>query len=264
MRGRRTNREKKKTKTAKSTRRALLKIDGQPVEIVLRINPRARRYIVKVDPSTGEVSVVSPSSRSLERALAFARKEREWIAEQLAGILPPVALEIGAPIMLHGVEHVVLADDGGQGDLFRGPVWVDSHARHPTIRATGRPEHAPRRVLDWLKRQARISIDARAVEYAKALGVRPKHITIRDTSSRWGSCSSTRNISFSWRLILAPPFVLDYVVAHEIAHLRELNHEPRFWRLVEELVPEMKRAQDWLEEKGTMLHRYAPRQRVVG
>ena len=108
---------------AAGVRRALLKIDGQTVEIVLRINPRARRYIVKVDPSSGEVSVVAPSSRSLERALAFARKERDWIAEQLADILPPVPLELGAPVMLHGIEHVVRPGEGGEGDQGRGPVW---------------------------------------------------------------------------------------------------------------------------------------------
>lgn len=251
-----------KTKVA-GTRRALLKIDGQTVEIVLRINPRARRYIVKVDPSSGEVSVVAPSSRSLERALAFARKERDWIAEQLADILPPVPLEFGAPVMLHGIEHVVRPSEGGESDGGRGPVWIDDAAIHPTIRVRGRPEHAPRRVLDWLKRRARKRIDERVCEYARTLGVRPKRVTIRDTSSRWGSCSSERNLSFSWRLILAPPFVLDYVVAHEIAHLRELNHEPRFWRLVATLVPGTDEAQNWLSEKGAMLHRYVPRRHAI-
>ena len=256
------NRKKEKKKAA-GARRALLKIDGQTVEIVLRINPRAHRYIVKVDPSSGEVCVVAPSSRSLERALAFARKERDWIAEQLADILPSMPLELGAPLMLHGIEHVLRQSKGGESDRGRRPVWIDDAATHPTIRVRGRPEHAPRPVLDWLKRRARKRIDERACEYAHTLGVQPKRITIRDTSSRWGSCSSDRNVSFSWRLILAPPFVLDYVVAHEIAHLRELNHEPRFWRLVATLVPGTDEAQDWLSEKGTMLHRYAPRRRAI-
>src|SRR5258705_480707 len=134
---------------ARRVKRELLKIDGKSIEVILRTNPRARRFIVKVDPSSGELSV------------------------------------------------------------------------------------------------------------------RPKRITIRDTSSRWGSCSSARSLSFSWRLILAPPAVLEYVVAHEVAHLRELNHKPRFWRLVETLVPDIEKSQAWLSTQGAMLHRYAPRTRPV-
>jgi hypothetical protein len=118
-------------------------------------------------------------------------------------------------------------------------------------------------VLDWLKREARRKIDERVSWYAEQLGVRPRRITIRDTSSRWGSCSSARSLSFSWRLILAPPAVLDYVVAHEVAHLRELNHKPRFWRLVASLGPEVDDSQAWLSEHGALLHRYAPRARAL-
>jgi predicted metal-dependent hydrolase len=244
----------------KAAARALLKIDGKTVEIVLRANPRARRFIVKVDPSTGEVSVVAPSSRSLDRALDFARKEKEWIADRLADIPEPVPLVLGAPILLRGVEHVIRP-----GEYFdngrRGPVWIDRDGFRPALRVGGRPEHASRRLLDWLKKEARARIGERATEYAEVLGVKPRRITIRDTSSRWGSCSSTRTLSFSWRLILAPTFVLDYVVAHELCHLREMNHGPRFWELVESIVPNIERPQAWLSENGALLHRYAPRAR---
>ncbi len=255
-------RAKTKKRNAKSrATRALLKIDGRTVEISLRANPRARRFIVKVDPSTGEVSVVAPSSRSLTHALDFARKEKNWIADRLADVPHPIPLALGAPIMFRGALHVVRMHERGRaGD--HAPVVIDRDASRPVIRVGGHPEHAPRRVLDWLKREARRRIEERVAEYALTLGVHPKRITIRDTSSRWGSCSSTRCLSFSWRLILAPPFVLDYVVAHEVAHLRELNHEPRFWRLVDTLVPHVARAQTWLGDNGAHLHRYAPRQRA--
>ncbi len=198
--------------------RALLKIDGRSVEVILRADPRARRFIVKVDPSTGEVSVVAPSSRSLERALEFAKKERDWIGERLANVPEPVRLALGASVLFKGVEHVIRSCDGGNG-----PVWIDRDAVRPTIRVAGAPEHTTRRLIDWFKKEARKRIEDKVAEYSLALGVNPKRITIRDTSSRWGSCSSTRSLSFSWRLILAPPHVLDYVVAHEVAHLRELN-----------------------------------------
>jgi predicted metal-dependent hydrolase len=236
----------------------LLKIDGKSVEIILRTNPRARRFIVKVDPATGEVSVVAPSPRSFDRALDFARKEKDWIAGRLADVPEPVQLELGSAILFKGVEHVIRSGEG-KGT----PVWIDRDTPRPTIRVGGHSEHAQRRLMDWLKREARRKIDERVAEYAALLGVRPKRITIRDTSSRWGSCSSARSLSFSWRLILAPPAVLDYVVAHEVAHLRELNHRPRFWRLVELLVPEIEKSQAWLSDHGALLHRYAPRQRPV-
>jgi hypothetical protein len=251
---RKKNRDEGIARPATRIKRELLKIDGKSVEVILRTNPRARRFIVKVDPATGEVSVVAPSSRSFERALDFARKEKDWIAGRLADVPEPVSLDIGSTIMFKGVEFAIRS-----GETRGAPVWIDRDSMRPTIRVGGRPEHVSRRLLDWLKREARKKIDERVAEHAAALGVRPKRITIRDTSSRWGSCSSARSLSFSWRLILAPPAVLDYVVAHEVAHLRELNHKPRFWRLVETLVPDIERSQAWLSEHGALLHRYAPR-----
>jgi predicted metal-dependent hydrolase len=243
---------------AHRVKRELLKIDGKSIEVILRTNPRARRFIVKVDPSTGEVSVIAPSSRSFDRALDFARKEKDWIAGRLADVPQPVQLDLGSVVMFKGVEHAIRSGDG-KGS----PVWIDRDGARPAIRVGGRPEHAARRLLDWLKREARKRIDERVTTYATALSVHPKRITIRDTSSRWGSCSSARSLSFSWRLILAPPSVLDYVVAHEVAHLRELNHKPRFWRLVETLVPEIQKSQAWLSMHGALLHRYGPRTRPI-
>lgn len=241
-------------KSSANLKRELLKIDGRSVEVILRTNPRARRFIVKVDPATGEVSVVAPSSRSLDRALDFARKEKDWIAGRLADVPERVILELGSTVMFRGIEYAIR-----MGERGTSPVWIDRDAFRPTIRVGGHPEHASRRLLDWLKREARKRIDERVTDYADQLGVHPKRITIRDTTSRWGSCSSARSLSFSWRLILAPPSVLDYVVAHEVAHLRELNHRPRFWRLVESIIPDMQRSQEWLSQNGALLHRYAPR-----
>src|SRR5882762_5219210 len=116
-------------------KRELLKIDGKSIEVILRTDPRARRFIVKVDPSTGQVSVVSPSSRSLDRALDFARKEKTWIAGRLADVPQPVQLEVGSVVMFKGVEHVIRSGDG-KGS----PVWIDRDGARPTIRVGGRPE----------------------------------------------------------------------------------------------------------------------------
>jgi len=233
-------------------RRELLRIDGEPVSVTIRHNPRARRLIIKVHPTTGEVTVVAPSKRALDHALDFARSEQDWIKRRLASVPRIVEIALGATILFLGKEHQVTP--GAKGVA---PVWVEEENGTRFIRVGGRAEHAPRRLLDFFKREARGTLAARTVELAAKIGQRPARISVRDTQSRWGSCSTERSLSYSWRLILAPPFVLDYVVAHEVAHMRHMNHGPRFWKLVRELSPESDTAQDWLGRNGPLLHRYA-------
>jgi predicted metal-dependent hydrolase len=235
-------------KPPSAVRHESLKIDGRMLEVRLRLNPRARRVIVKVNPATGEVSVTAPTRRGLAHALDFARGEKDWIAGQLAKAPGPVALAAGAMIPFRGALHEVRAAAKGPSPVWRdkGVIWV-----------RGREAHASRRILDFLKKEAKAMFEARALEHAAKLAVKPSRITVRDTASRWGSCSSARSLSFSWRLILAPDFVLDYVVAHEVAHLREMNHSPRFWAHVRSLVPDIKAPQAWLKANGRELQRYA-------
>ncbi|MGQ0740791.1 MAG: M48 family metallopeptidase [Alphaproteobacteria bacterium] len=235
-------------------KRALLRIRGKRVVITLKTNPRARRYIVKVNPSTGEVSVVAPDSRSLDRALEFARHERDWIAHRLAHIPRRVPLEFGKHVLYRGRRHEVR-----YGGRNREPVWMQATRRQRYIYVSKRGPEGEKILREWLKREARRQIRKRVAVYADMLKVRPRRITIRDTTSRWGSCSSTRRLSFSWRLILAPPRVFSYVIAHEVAHLRALSHSKRFWEIVYELVGNSQNSQRWLNEKGALLHRYAPR-----
>jgi predicted metal-dependent hydrolase len=117
-------------------------------------------------------------------------------------------------------------------------------------------EHLDRRVHDFLKREARRDLQKAAERYADVLDVKVKRLSIRDQSSRWGSCTSSGSLSFSWRLILAPPFVLDYLAAHEVAHLVEMNHSPRFWKVVGRICNHVERAKRWLDAEGNDLHRY--------
>ena len=109
---------------------------------------------------------------------------------------------------------------------------------------------------DFLQREAQSDLEAASRRAAERIGSRSSASSVRDQSSRWGSCSTTGVLSFSWRLILAPPFVLEYLAAHEVAHLVEMNHSPRFWRLVNRLCPDAHRAKVWLDVHGTDLHRY--------
>jgi hypothetical protein len=234
-------------KKSAPARLELLKIDGRLLEVRVRLNPRARRMIVKVNPATGEVSVTAPTRRGLSAALDFARGEREWIARQLAKVPGPVALSTGATLPFRGRAHEISAAARGPA-----PVWAEDGV----IWVRGDAAHASRRVLDFLKREARTVFEARALHHSAKLDVKPSRITVRDTLSRWGSCSSARALSFSWRLIMAPDFVLDYVVAHEVAHLREMNHGARFWAHVKKLHPEMETAQAWLRTNGRDLQRY--------
>ena len=233
------------------SRQDLLRISGRAVPVTPRTNPRARRLIVKVHPSTGEVSIIAPSVRALERARDFAKGHSDWIAQRLSQVPEPVPFEAGAVIPFRGKEHTIR-----RAPEERGGAWIDSGAPEPTIRVAGAEEHVARRVLDFLKREARRELTRKTWLYAEALGVKPRRITVRDTASRWGSCSSKGGISYSWRLILAPNAVLNYVAAHEVAHLKEMNHGPRFWRLVERLLADVQGPQAWLREHGPFLHRY--------
>jgi predicted metal-dependent hydrolase len=124
------------------------------------------------------------------------------------------------------------------------------------IAVAGDSPHIARRVREFLEAEAKRDLAAAVRRYTGALGVAAKRITVRDTTSRWGSCSASQTLNFSWRLIMAPPYVLDYLAAHEVAHLIHLNHSPRFWALARKLSPDTDRAETWLKAHGVDLHRY--------
>ena len=121
---------------------------------------------------------------------------------------------------------------------------------------SGMSEHIPRRIKDWLKKRAWEEARSRSQRYAKILDRNINRITVKDTKSRWGSCSSNGNLSFSWRLIFAPDHVLNYVCAHEVAHLVEMNHSPKFWTNVDLLISDWKKSRTWLKQNGNILHSY--------
>ena len=240
---------KKKKKPRKlAVTRELLAIDGEKLGVVVRLNPKARRMVMRINPVSGDVMVTAPKRMGRAAALAFVRGESEWLRGQRAQAPKKVALAPGALVPFMGTPHRIRAAE--QKNL--APVWCEGDE----IFVSGRAEHAGRRLADFFKREARKCFEASALEFGDRLGVRPARITVRDTSSRWGSCSSARSLAFSWRLIFAPDYVRDYVVAHEVAHLKEMNHGPRFWAHVESLTPHVRRARKWLRENGRTLLRY--------
>jgi hypothetical protein len=158
----------------------------------------------------------------------------------------------GAAIPLRGVPHGI-----SHRPDSRGNVWIELDAEgSPLLCVAGRAPHIARRIADFLKREAKRDLTVSTQRHAAVLGVAIGRIAVRDTASRWGSCSREGALSYSWRLILAPPFVLDYLAAHEVAHRRELNHSARFWRVVDQLTADRRRAEAWLKAHGNSLHRY--------
>jgi hypothetical protein len=224
-----------------------------PVEV--RRHPGARRLTLRVSRTRRAVIVTLPVQCDLGEAGSFVDRNIEWVRERLNSIPQPVTFADGERMPLRGEFHA-LVFTGKRAAAGAGVVNPSLKSGTPELHVAGRPEHAPRRLRDWLSEEARRDLDARVLVHARALGVTAKRIAIRDQATRWGSCSTTGVLSFSWRLILAPPRILDYVAAHEVAHLAEMNHGPRFWAHVERLVPSMKEDKLWLQHYGLELHRY--------
>lgn len=226
--------------------------DGELFLVRLRHHRQARRYTLRIQAATREVVLTLPPRGSVKEAKAFASKHGGWIAARLGRLPDMVPFVHGTVIPLRGVPHRIV-----HRALERGTVWkeVDGAGRHLLCVAGERP-HVSRRVTDYLKREIRRDLEKACGYYASQLGRSIERISVRDQTSRWGSCSTTGVLSFSWRLIFAPPSVLDYLAAHEVAHLVEMNHSPRFWRLLERLYPRPERAKAWLDAHGTELHRF--------
>jgi len=234
-----------KTVTVKRPRP--LAVSGLPAPLELRESPRARRLTLRVDPARGIIQLVVPAGLAEHEAVRFAGRHAAWVRARLATL--PVARPFadGATVPVLGRDHVIRHDPAvrGAGRRADGEIVVG-----------GQPEHTARRVRDLLIAEARRRLTERAHALAAQLGTKVKGITVRDTRSRWGSCSAAGRLNFSWRLILTPESVFDYVVAHEVAHLCEMNHSPRFWTQVARLTAEAGPARAWLRRHGAELLRF--------
>jgi predicted metal-dependent hydrolase len=227
----------------------MIEIEGRRIALAVRRSRRARRLYLRVDPAAPPefpVELVLPRGVGLAEGLRFARDMSAWVAGRLRALPPLFPFADGTTLEVAG-ETLTVQHVGG-----RGPTRRDG----ASLLVAGRPEHIARRVRDWLKFQAHETLTGRSRELAHRIDRRIASVRLRDPKSRWGSCAPNGSLAYSWRLILAPPFVLDYVVAHEVAHLVHPDHGPRFWKLVAELCGDTAAPRAWLNQNGPRLLRY--------
>ena len=221
---------------------------GHDLPVTFVRSARARRVSLRVDPARRRIVLTAPLRMPRDAALGFAQQQAGWIAARLKRLPARRPFVDGAEVPLFGTPHRVR-----HRPEARGTVWIEDGEIH----VAGRAEHLPRRLRDWLTAEVRRRISPLAAAKAGQVERSVKRVTVRDTRSRWGSCGPDGVLSFSWRLVFAPPEVLDYLVAHEVAHLVHMNHGPRFWALAERLCDgPMAPPQAWLKANGETLLQY--------
>jgi len=222
---------------------------GLPVPVELRAMRSARRLRLRFDEASGTLKLTCPARMSRGAALAWALDQRQWVEAQLARAAPGEPFEPGAFVPIEGVDHRI--------------AWSPDHPRTPTIaggdlRCGGPAESLPRRVETFLRKLALQTLSRDSAEFADKAGVTVRSVAIGDAATRWGSCSSEGRIRLSWRLILAPPAIRRFVVAHEIAHLRHMHHGPEFKAFEASLFG------PGVAEAKAQLRRLGPRLRRIG
>ncbi len=220
---------------------------GGKAALRVRHSRRAQRLALRIMPASGEVELVVPIRTSVKQGIAFAREKASWLKAHLSKLPPPVPFADGAIIPVFDQPRQIRRTD----ELFDG-IWLTNKE----LQVAAPPETVSDVVRSWLRNQARKKLISRAQEKTGLLNSRFRRLTVRDTASRWGSCSPKGDLSFSWRIVMAPDYALDYLVAHEVAHLQEMNHSRRFWEIVDEIADQPDRGRAWLRDHGASLHRF--------
>lgn len=235
---------------------------GETLVVSLRRLSSARRFTLRVRFAARDAVLTMPARASLREAREFTERHAAWIAARLNRLPATIPFRHGAIVPVRGVDHALVHRPGA-----RGTVWAErsGSALEPTeapqnvefvLCVAGAADHFHRRVVDHFKREARRDLEQAVSRHTRALGLPARGVGLRDTVSRWGSCSASGSLNFSWRLVMAPPFVLDYLAAHEVAHLQHLDHSQRFWALTRRLCADTDRAEAWLSAHGAHLHKY--------
>ncbi len=228
-----------------------LLLDGRRITVRYRGNSQARRIIMRMEKDGQGVVLTVPPGVNTSAAHDFAVAQTPWIWQRLAPEQEqePAERLSGTTVLVRGIAHEIEISAG------RGvPVYIRDLPK-PCLVVRGDEAHMQRRITDFLKREARKDLETASRQYAEAMALTYKQLSVRDTTTRWGSCSTSGTLSYSWRLVLAPPRVLDYVCAHEVAHLEQMNHGPKFWELVYRHCPHTEYGRKWLRKNGHTLHK---------
>jgi predicted metal-dependent hydrolase len=210
-------------------------------------NARARRLTLRIEAGGKGLRITIPPGVDPREVDRFLDRHQGWLETRLARLPGDAALRPGARLPLRGVPHLIVHEPG------RGTVTVGDIEGQPALIVHGDRAHLQRRLGDFLKREAKRDIEILVARHTASVGRRAKAVRYRDTTSRWGSCTSDGTLSFSWRIMMAPNTVIDYLVAHEVAHLKEMNHGPKFWALCRQLCPRTDEARAWLKKNGGAL-----------
>ncbi len=219
-------------------------LGNPPIEVQLRRSARARRLSLRVSRLDGQVSLTLPHAIRDSEGITFLQSKEAWLRKQLDTISPSRSVGQGRRVLIKGQEITIATHAARNVRLMDGTLFV----------AQDRPVAA--QVKGYLRQIARTTLAEASDRYATQIGRRYTKLTLRDTRSRWGSCTADGGLMYSWRLIMAPPEVLDYVAAHEVAHLVQMNHSPAFWQVVGDLCPAFETHRQWLRAHGDLLHRY--------
>jgi hypothetical protein len=223
-----------------------ISLGGSPdISVTLRRSARAQRLSLRISQLDGRVTLTLPQRVSEQEGLRFLRDKEAWLRGHLSTRLAPVVIGLGARLPVEGVLHEITPGTGRAVVQRDGRLLVPGEAGQVAARLKG-----------WLRARARDRLSAASDRYAAALGRPYSRLTLRDTRSRWGSCTHDGGLMYSWRLILGHPEVLDYVAAHEVAHLRHMHHAPAFWDEVTRLYGDWESPRRWLRDHGAELHRY--------
>jgi predicted metal-dependent hydrolase len=236
---------------AESPESEIVTLPSGTARVEWRRNARARRVSLRINPSDGAIVVTLPLRASRRAGMALLMGHADWVARRIAALPAAVTLADGAEVPIGGVPHLIRHHPDPKSSHRRGGAWLENGELH----VTGQPEFLPRRAIDFLRAEAGRRLSTLVRAKAGQAGVMATRITIKDTTTRWGSCAPDGALAFSWRLVMAPEFVQDYVTAHEVAHLRHMNHGPAFWHLVSSLTAHTPQAMAWLNHEGPRLLR---------
>lgn len=220
------------------------KIGAPPIAVVLKKSARARRFSLRISNVDGTVSLTMPKRAAKRDALAFATAQEGWMRRHLDKQPDRIMPVFGGTILIDGVP-VALRQGQGRSVVFSDGVLL----------VPGSEDQLAGKLRAYLKTLARDRLSLASERYAGMVGRKVTRITLRDTRSRWGSCTSDGNLMYSWRLVMAPRAVQDYVAAHEVCHLLEMNHSAAYWAHVAAVYPDYQAQRQWLRDNGALLHR---------